>query len=427
MEKSLSERSQAFANEYVSTSATWRDVRDALGPNEAAVEFIRAPFEEDDGSRAIYYAALVVTPTTEETPALALLTDGERLEKVDVRRYRASIRNQLGEEDQAYRAFWEPVAPLLGDATRAYVSLDGVYNQISLPTLKNPKTGAYLVDELETAIVSNTKSIVERRQPATVERRAVLVGYPDYDFAGGGGGVQGATGGTERALDGETRSSLRGVNLAPLEGTKAETAAIEELMRANGWEARALLGAVATETAVKSVDRPRALHIATHGFFCEGRRAHDRGRRVRRWRRRRRRSVRCSARGCSSRAPRRLNSEATFPTNDNGVLTAYEAMNMNLDGAELVALSACETGLGDVKNGEGVYGLQRAFQTAGAQSVLMSLWKVDDDATRLLMTEFYRRWLGGASKREALDAARTATRERYPEPLYWGAFTLVGG
>ncbi|MBD3410894.1 MAG: CHAT domain-containing protein, partial [Ignavibacteriales bacterium] len=290
-----------------------------------------------------------------------------------------------------------------------------------------PETGAYLVDELETAIVSNTKSIVERRQPATVERRAVLVGYPDYDFAGGGGGEQGATGGTERALDGETRSSLRGVNLAPLEGTKAETAAIEELMRANGWEARALLGAVATETAVKSVDRPRALHIATHGFFVKDveRTTEDDVFGVEKAAAAERPLLRSGLFFAGAAAA--LNSEATFPTNDNGVLTAYEAMNMNLDGAELVALSACETGLGDVKNGEGVYGLQRAFQTAGAQSVLMSLWKVDDDATRLLMTEFYRRWLGGASKREALDAARTATRERYPEPLHWGAFTLVGG
>jgi CHAT domain-containing protein len=101
---------------------------------------------------------------------------------------------------------------------------------------------------------------------------------------------------------------------------------------------------------------------------------------------------------------------------EDGVLTALESTSLHLDSTYLVVLSACETGLGTVKNGEGVYGLQRGFIVAGARHLLMSLWKVDDLATRILMEEFYKAWLGTGD----------ALRKDYPHPYYWGAFVLFG-
>src|SRR5208337_2780554 len=131
-------------------------------------------------------------------------------------------------------------------------------------------------------------------------------------------------------------------------------------------------------------------------------------------------------------ANRTLEGRKTPADMDDGVLTAYEATQLNLQGTELVVLSACETGLGESQNGEGVFGLRRALQEAGAETVLMSMWSVPDQETQELMTLFYRRWLGGKDKHEALREAqselRATVRARYGRDLayYWGAFVLVG-
>jgi CHAT domain-containing protein len=112
-------------------------------------------------------------------------------------------------------------------------------------------------------------------------------------------------------------------------------------------------------------------------------------------------------------------------TSENGILTAYEVMNLLLDNTEIVVVSACETGLGDVKNGEGVYGLQRAFQVAGSKAIIMSLWKVNDAATQELMSGFYKHFALTNNKQTAFKKAQLELKTKFKDPYFWGAFVMV--
>jgi CHAT domain-containing protein len=111
---------------------------------------------------------------------------------------------------------------------------------------------------------------------------------------------------------------------------------------------------------------------------------------------------------------------------EDGILTAEDVSVMDLSDTELVVLSACDTALGDVQTGEGVFGLRRAFVLAGAQTLVMSLWKVLDEQTKELMVDFYKRLLSGKGRAEALREAQLSMKEKYPDPYYWGAFICQG-
>jgi CHAT domain-containing protein len=120
-----------------------------------------------------------------------------------------------------------------------------------------------------------------------------------------------------------------------------------------------------------------------------------------------------------------LRGEAPMST-DDGLLTAEDVTGLDLAGTEFVVLSACETGLGAVRTGEGVFGLRRAFALAGARTLIISLWKVPDEATRELMAHLYRLLLAGRGRAQALREAQLAMKARYPDPYYWGAFICQG-
>jgi CHAT domain-containing protein len=226
--------------------------------------------------------------------------------------------------------------------------------------------------------------------------------------------------------------------LPRLPGTGAEVTAIAELMKAHQWQASVYMNEIALKRVVEGVRSPRVVHLATHGFFLPDQR--ERSERV---------GSMQSGSGASAAAgledpmlrsglffagaDRTLAGKATAEGLDNGVLTAMEAGNLNLTGTELVVLSACDTGRGEMKNGEGVFGLRRALEEAGAQEVLMSLWPVPDAETLELMKRFYAKWLSGMEVHQALKEAQLEMREMVKTshdgkdlPVYWGAFVLVG-
>jgi CHAT domain-containing protein len=195
-------------------------------------------------------------------------------------------------------------------------------------------------------------------------------------------------------------------------------------------ETQVLTGRQAAKDILKQVDAPGILHIATHGFFLQEA-TED--------------ATSLPGTAATKDAPKKedaaslqnpllrsglalAGANVNKTAADNGILTALEASDLNLWGTKLVTLSACDTGVGEVKNGEGVYGLRRAFILAGTESLVMSLWPVSDYVTRQLMTQYYTGLKSGLGRGEALRRAQLAmlNRKDRRHPFYWASFIQVG-
>jgi CHAT domain-containing protein len=285
------------------------------------------------------------------------------------------------------------------------------------------------LNETDVQLVSNLKDIIVYSASALHQRYNQfiihLIAYPKYN------GAQTATEnvplkGSLSITDTTQRFFSNDGKIALLPGTKVEAHNIEALCRRLKIPFESKLEDNASELYLKSLNSPPILHIATHGFFLKAEDAKETGSAM---------SLN-NTRGdfedpllrsglLFANAEQGIAGQRT--QGEDGILTAKEALTLNLDSTDLVIMSACETGLGEIQNGEGVYGLQRAFQQAGAKTVVISLWKVSDDATQELMTAFYSNLLEKKlSKRDSFNQAQQSLMRRYPQPYYWGAFVMVG-
>lgn len=327
---------------------------------------------------------------------------------------------------QLHQMLIEPLP--LGTAEHLLLAPDGQLNLIPFAALVDDNQ-RYLVERYRLTHLTSGRDLLKVPAPAS-SNPPLLLGNPDYSQA-----AQPATVATQRGTGlGITRApDLRQLQFAQLPGTAAEVTAIAHLL----GQATVLTGPTATETALKQAQAPRILHIATHGFFLEDMAPPPSS------------LAQLAAPNISPslgvRAPiDRPDASQTHPllrsglalagfnprqgTPDDGVLTALEASTLNLHGTQLVVLSACETGVGNVATGEGVYGLRRALTLAGAESLLTSLWQVDDQATKELMVDYYQRLLNQSGRSEALRQAQLAMRRNptYQHPYYWAALVFSG-
>jgi len=437
MEEELSLRSENFARLSDKKRVTWKEVQKALKPGEAAIEMIRLkkfgisrivtdtsnpkkPVYKIKGlTDTIYYAALIVKPES-LYPEMVLLKNGNELEGKLLTYYKKAISNQIPDL-QSYQQFWGKIASHLPATKRIFFSPDGVFHNLNLNTLQNPSTKKYLLEEKDIRLVTVTKDIVNPVPAEEDNKLAELLGFPSYYQNKDSLAKKSSSETISPSMNYGLRLESIGP-LAELPATKTEVDKIASILDGLGWEVKSHTGPAAMEETLKESYKPRILHVATHGFFQSD-----------------------TIKGTNpllrsglmlTGAGSTLNG-ARSESGEDGILTAYEAMNLNLDNTDLVTLSACETGLGVVKNGEGVYGLQRAFKVAGARSIIMSLWKVDDEATQELMVRFYKNWLsplkpeGGVKSKEgglrsAFLAAQKELKAKYPDPYFWGAFVMVG-
>lgn len=431
LEKKLSIKSSLFKNTNDTISYTWKDVQKKLKDKEAAVEVVR--FEKYDfrksgqNTDSVIYVALIITKDTKKNPEVVVLDNGNNLEKKYMNYYKNVIKFKIDDE-YSYIEYWKKIKDKLPGIEKVYFSPDGVYNQLNMNTIKNLETNKFVLEENDIQLVTNTKDLVTQYATRNTKKEIVLFGNPDYT-SDGSTNLE-ATTAVASTTKATTTVTYTGI-LTPLPGTEKEVNVISGMMRENKWSVKTNMLTEANEKNLKLQNNPKVLHIATHGFFDKDiELAKTNAIKIESITRNKLLRSGLMMAGASISIYNRKNAiflgdkiEKTF---EDGILTAYEAMNLNLDSTDLVVLSACETGLGDIENGEGVYGLQRAFIIAGAESIILSLWKVDDATTQKLMSLFYNEWLKSGNKRLAFRAAQVMVKKQFPDPYYWGAFVMVG-
>ncbi len=308
-----------------------------------------------------------------------------------------------------------PLLPHIGQSQRWLVSPDGALWLVPWAALPL-EDGSYVIEKHSLRYLVNGRDLVANTE-ANKDRdgAAHLFADPDFDLAP----AEAATRAAEPVLRGLSLPAV-----ARLPGTAREAALVApKLRQLTGKEPAVHTGAGASERQVKAIRRPRLLMLSTHGFFLpDPEKMLDKsGKKLENP------LLRCGLllAGCNQR-------QKAAEGEEDGVLTGLEIVGLDLRGTELVVLSACETGLGDVRNGEGVAGLRQAFQLAGAQSVLATLWQIPDRETAQLMSDFCDNLARGKDRADALCEAQRgliqARRSRHgaAHPFFWAAFTLTG-
>lgn len=404
LEKEISQKSEDFSQATENNNVVWEDVQNVLKPNEVAIEMVRYRHFDHVFTDSVIYAAIYIkNKDQQEMPQAALITDGENMEDKYFKNYRNSIIYQIPDR-YSYEAYWEPLKEVVGNYATIYLSADGVYNQINLETIPT-EDGKNVIDKANIILVSNTKDLYFNSiRPHLVQNDQVasVFGNPNFYLT----------------------ASITG-DISPLPGTEKEVRELHDLLSGQGWNIDTYTEIEAKEEQVKELNSPKVFHIATHGFFtpADEHKVSD--------------QIALSESQAAQNPLLRTGlllagagdvlSKTTYNYNlESGILTAYEAMNLNLDQTDLVVLSACETGRGELAIGEGVYGLQRAFIVAGAKTLIMSMFKVNDEATQKLMVKFYKRWLETGNKRKAFVDAKKEIRTEYHDPIYWGSFIMIG-
>ncbi len=396
LERELSQKSALFKASVDEKPITFETIQAQLKAGECAVEIVELNEYANGFTGNQNYVALLLSARDIKLIALG---GGQNIQKA-ILNFRGKTIT-IKPENEAYGITWKVLDDQLKGMNKIYLSLDGAYHQLSINALKDD-SGKYLVDKFNIQFVGNTKDILDIKQNENASVKpstAFLIGNPLY--------------------------GKKGV-IPQLPGTEAEVKNISKLLATYKIKTTSLYGATATETNVKEANSPSVLHVATHGYFLADLSQVETNKVL---------GVDISAAkenpllrsgvllaGCENVFDENFHPS---PKSENGVLTAYEAMSLNLDKTDLVVLSACETGLGSVKQGEGVYGLQRAFLIAGANSIIMSLWSVSDDATMQLMTLFYTNYAKSGNKALAFSDAIKQLKIKFKEPFYWSAFVML--
>ena len=410
IEKSLARSTAAYRTDTMRV-VSWQEVRDALHTDEAAIEFVATDTA---------MAALIVKPGVDRPQAVMLngarqLT--ELLKQTDFMPAETRVRRlyTFG-KSKLYDLIWRPLEPYLGNVSTVYFSPTGELNRIAFAPIP-VSADSCLTDRYDLRQLSTTARLVGKHKHRDIKTATIFGGIYYSDR-------QADKANSKNSKDSTNSRAAIQETFVYLNETRHEADSIAVCMAKADIKADNIVGSNATETAFYKLDGNSTdiIHIATHGFFIDGSKSADEYAFLR------------NHPGAKFLAMQRtglafVGANDTWtgmrkPDSEDGILTANELSLLDLSNTDIVVLSACETALGSYTT-EGVYGLQRGFKEAGVNTLMMSLWNVNDRATSIFMQDFYRLWLSGMTKREAFRRAVSNMRKTHREPFFWAAFILL--
>ncbi len=430
IEKILAKNSIQYRQEQKANHVTFADIASKLKENEVAIEFTNYDMLISEKEDSLIYAAYILKPdqtihvvplcsakelsstmTVSNDLVLAMAVDKERGKKRKSKNTLKETGIKVKKKKNAYKLLWNPIDSLLTGVETVYFSPSGLINKINLNAIEvNDST--VIADKYNLVNLMSTRTIALEKLEYE-NKNAVTIGGVDFN----GDRVQ-------RTSSNNSKNDT----WEDIPGSDIERNGINNLLQKADFKVSSFNKQDATESTFKQLGResfsPRVIHLATHGFFFPTPEKDQASNNDNIFQDSENPLMRTGL--ILAGANQAWSGNKTSNKSEDGVLTAYEISNMNLSNTELVVLSACETGLGDIKGSEGVYGLQRAFKMAGVQNIIMSLWKVSDEATAQFMIQFYTNWLNQKlSIDEAFNKTQLEMKEKFEDKNLWAAFVLI--
>ena len=436
---SLLEKQMGFKNQMIGNKQPlFKDLKNKLTKGEAVIDFVHFRYGEEGWHSAdsIQYCALI-TKSDAAFPLMIPLCKESELKSFFYGNIKSNTLNYITTPEinkELYQLIWEPISTHLQGIEQVYLSPSGLLHNLAFGTLSEAEKP--LIQKYNFVYYASLRDFISSKNSQKLQKDIVLLGGADFNSdIGGHSNILEETDETIEdhppvMLRGPADSTRNAVSFDYLPGTEKEVKNIAKKFEKENWNVHLFTGANAIEEVVKTYTRekaPQILHIATHGFFFKPSPLIDANSKLPKENIQLAKNPLFRSGLVFTGANKAWKEGIFYDGIEDGILTAFEIYNLDLSKTELVVLSACDTGKGDVFTGEGVFGMQRAFLLAGANKLILSLWKVPDQATALLMDYFYQFIIDGLSIKAAFTEAQRKIIKEHPDwpPYYWGAFVLL--
>jgi CHAT domain-containing protein len=409
IEKELISNSKEFVSFYKDQNIKWQQVQKKLKANQIAIEFVNFEYYDNKATEENYYCALILKPD-KQYPKMIYLFKEKELEKLlskNLNNDREGIDYLYGKKSdiktELYDLIWKPIENQIKGYKNVFFSPSGLLNKITFSSLY---TGdMFLCNSINLNRLNSTANLNSKKLKLDSINKVTLFGGIDY------------------GKDSDKWEDLK--------STKVEVKEITNILKSNNIETVLFTGKNASEENFKThTSKSNIIHVATHGSFESDLRVRFQKIEIKEviFENAIRGNYSYSGKNKSSLLRSKLifSDANNFKVvkNNNGELTAMEIAQLDLKNTKLVVLSACETGVGEIKGSDGVYGLQRSFKMAGVKNIIMSLWKVPDKETKEFMIKFYENLFLEKDLRKAFQKTQKEMSEMY-DPYYWSSFVLV--